>query len=128
MAGELMETWRPVAGYEGLYEVSDHGRVRSLPRMRLGRGGKPVRVNGRILKPALVRYPMVLLCNDGQRVGHSVHRLVANAFLPPDPVRPEVNHRDGNRQNNHLSNLEWVTRSENVAHSYVIHGSRKKVG
>jgi hypothetical protein len=128
VAGELTESWRDIVGYEGHYQVSDQGRVRSLPRHRRGHLGAPTLVRGRVLKQATSgRYPMVLLCREGQRRAHSVHRLVAVAFLRPDPSRPEVNHRDGVRTNNSVSNLEWMTRSENVAHSYQLHGPRRKV-
>lgn len=70
-------------------------------------------------------YLTVWLSRDGVVRAHSTHRLVAAAFLGLDPTSPEVNHIDGDKSNNHLTNLEWVTRSRNVAHSYEIHGSRK---
>ena len=125
MAGELIETWRPVAGYFGLYEVSDHGRVRSLGRFRSGAHGAPTRVSPRVLKHGGNRYAMVVLSNGiDRRRGHSVHRLVAEAFIPLVDSRNEVNHIDGDRRNNHASNLEWVTRSENVSHSYRTVGRR----
>lgn len=124
MAGELMENWRPVCGYDGIYEVSDCGQVRSLGRNRRGKLGAPTRVSARILKQGGGRYSMVLLCRDGERRAHSVHRLVAEAFIPRDETRLEVNHRDGDKRNNHVSNLEWVTRSENVAHAYQTVGRR----
>lgn len=130
MAGELTENWRPIVGYEDQYQVSDQGRVRSLARHRIGAHGSRTRVSERILKPGGNRYPMVLLCKDGNRRGFSIHRLVAEAFIPAVGDRQEVNHRDGNPTNNVASNLEWVNRSENVAHSYRTvgrHGWKKAV-
>lgn len=100
------EVWKPVLGYNSLYEVSSLGRVRSLPR----RG-----TTGRILKPAKVRkgYLQVLLCKDGTEKWHKVHRLVAQAFIPNPNNYPCVNHRDENPENNCVDNLEWCDYSYN---------------
>lgn len=126
MAGKLSEIWRPVAGYECLYEVSSLGRVRSLDRFRVGDHGAPTRVRGRVLSQRLGNsgYPTVWLSRDAKARAFSVHRLVAIAFLGVDTTRPEVNHRDGDKTNNALSNLEWVSRGENVAHAYRTVGRR----
>lgn len=98
-----MENWKDIKGYEGLYQVSDQGNVK---------GPK-----GYILKPQsrMHGYLAVFLYKDGcPRYQVSVHRLVAEAFLPKPEEATEVNHIDEDKQNNRASNLEWVTRSENM--------------
>lgn len=99
------DDWSPIAGYEGLYEVSSAGQVR--------------RVGRRILKDQLSGpgYRKVVLCRSNVARPHLVHRLVAAAFLPADSSRPHVNHIDGSRDNNDISNLEWCTQSENLQHA-----------
>jgi hypothetical protein len=105
------EQWRDVEGYEGHYQVSDYGRVKSL------KFGRELILKGSILWG----YHVVSLQRKGGKVrGVSVHRLVAFAFLPPDSERPYVNHKDGQRANNHVDNLEWCTASENVLHMYYV--------
>lgn len=106
------EIWVPIAGFEGAYEVSSAGRVRSL------RPNKKRRSNdGTIAQLKHTGgYLMVNLCANGKREQHFVHRLVAKGFLP-NP-KSEVNHLDGHKTNNSLSNLEWVDRGENARHAY----------
>lgn len=104
------EIWLPIVGFEGKYEVSNQGRVRSLNYHREGRI--------QVLKPAMSKkgYLRVMLCKDGKAKRHSVHRLVAQTFLPNPLELPEVNHRDENKQNNAVTNLEWCTTKENSNH------------
>jgi hypothetical protein len=106
------EQWRPVVGYEGWYEVSDHGRVR---RVAGGSGALP----GRVLIPqkAGADYRKVNLYRDGQKQQVGVHLVVAAAFIGPRPPNHECNHKDGNKTNNHLGNLEYVTSLENSRHA-----------
>lgn len=101
----MTEEWRPIAGYEGLYEVSDFGRVRSWH--------KGVE---RILSYTLHKhgYHDYHLWTSGERKRARAHTLVAEAFLGPRPVAQDVRHLDGNPGNNHLSNLAYGTRSENL--------------
>ena len=114
------EVWRPIAGYEGLYEVSSLGRVRSLDRVitRLSRWGteSTLKVKGVILQPNnhTNGYQTVLLSNKGCCVGFLVHRLVAKAFVPNPDNLPEVNHKDECKKNNRADNLEWCDRVYNV--------------
>jgi len=105
---EPFERWLPVVGYEGLYEVSDWGRVRSIGKRR----GK----EGRILSAPLdsVGYPHIQLSKEGKAKSFRVHRLVAEAFLGKCPITKEVDHMDGCRTNNTLVNLRYVTRSRNI--------------
>lgn len=100
------EEWRPVPGWEDRYEVSSQGRVISARQRRLM---KPL-ANGN-------GYPVVSFHRDGRKTSQLVHRLVAAAFLPPDPMRPQVNHKDFDRTNAHVSNLEWCTGTENLSHA-----------
>lgn len=124
------ESWLPVVGYEGLYEVSDLGRVRSLDRVKARKGGQSWYVlPGRYLKLLSDRhaYRRVSLYRESRAAGgraaacgYFVHRLVAMAFLgTPGHEQTDVNHRDCNPSNNTLGNLEWATRKENMVHASV---------
>jgi hypothetical protein len=112
----MSETWLPVPGYEGRYEVSDLGRVRSL----LG--------PGRIMRPVYNRqgYATVLLCLDGTQKRHSIHRLVCHAFHGAPFEGAQCAHWDGQYANNRADNLRWATRSENTLDS-IRHGTFKGI-
>lgn len=122
-----MENWKPILGYEGCYEVSDHGRVRSLARKDTYGSGRPV--SQRILKISMggcrpgFRYPQVTL----RRRSQLVHSLVMQAFVGPPPPGMQVCHKDGNRLNNKLSNLRYGTSRSN-ADDRAKHGRWKPVG
>lgn len=114
------ERWLPVLGFEGFYEVSDHGRVRSLERIVpvSGRtdGQTHKRVRGRVLKPGLSGgRPVVNLHSDVDRRHAMVHHLVLEAFDGPCPDGQECRHLNDNRSDNRLANLVWGTRRENMA-------------
>lgn len=114
----LNEEWRPIAGYEGLYEVSSLGRVRSLDiRVRTYQGTRARR--GRLLrfKPRPDGYKTVSLSRDSKVTDFLVHRLVASAFISNPLSHPEVNHRDFDKTNNQASNLEWCNAGMNRVHS-----------
>lgn len=112
------EVWLPVPDYEGFYEVSNHGRVRSLTREICN--DRYCRIfEGTILSTGLwYGYEMVWLKKQGARKKFRVHRLVALVHLevPDDPCIDEVNHKDKNRTNNHVDNLEWLSHIDNCAH------------
>lgn len=125
------EVWKGVLGYEDSYEVSNYGRVKSLSRkMEVHRDGEThVRYyRERLMSPSIrARYPNVNLSRDGRPENFLVHRLVAQAFIPNPENKPNVNHIDGDTHNNHVSNLEWVTQSENINHAIKIGNKEVKV-
>ena len=104
----LNEIWKPIKGYEGLYEVSNLGRVRSLVNNK-------GQYREKILKHNIRNgYPSVTLCKNKKLKSFTIHRLVAEAFLPNPDNLPCVNHKDENRLNNFVNNLEWCTYSYNI--------------
>lgn len=107
----MEEIWKDVKGYEGRYKVSNLGNVKSL----IGR-------KERVLRPLNQSkgYYKVILYNKGNRENRCIHRLVAESFISNPENKIDVNHKDGNKHNNNVSNLEWNTRSENMKHAYRI--------
>ena len=120
------ERWVDAVGYEGLYQVSDKGRVKSLAKREYGGARNRIR-SELFLKQHKNRkgYPMVTLRKEGVRKTYSVHRLVAKAFVPNVFNKPQVNHKDMDRANNNASNLEWMTGSENIIHGFANNCNRK---
>lgn len=100
----MMEVWRDVKGYEGLYQVSDWGRVR--------RGNKPLHLNTNTYG-----YKHITLCKNNVPKTALVHTLVADAFIENPQSKPQINHKDGNKENNTVANLEWVTQEDNNRHA-----------
>ena len=104
----MQETWKAVKGFEGLYQISNFGRVKSLVYKE------------KILKPITSKtdgYVRIGLHKNRTIYTRTIHRLVAEAFIENPMKKPHVNHIDGNKQNNHVRNLEWCTASENQFHS-----------
>lgn len=118
---EPTEEWRPVMGYEGLYEVSNRGGARSLPRV--GRSGRTY--GGTVITPSIEKrsgYPFFGLCKDGEQRMGRVHNLVLEAFVGPRPAGHVARHLNGNPADNRVENLAWGTRLQNVRDSQ-IHGT-----
>jgi len=111
------EIWKDIIGYEGIYQVSSHGRIK---RIKPGKGA----VVGRILKicPDTNGYAQLNLYNEGEINHVQVHRLVAQAFLTCPSGNHQVNHKNGDPLDNRVSNLEWVTPSQNLKHAYRVLG------
>ncbi len=114
----MSETWKDIDGWKGLYQISDEGRVRSLDRVVYCGNGPRVNI-GRIMKCSISPkgYVTCVLRFNGKFKGYSVHRLVAIHFIDNPNNLPEVNHKDGNKQNNCKGNLEWATSSGNKKHA-----------
>lgn len=123
----MAEQWKDLMGYEGYYQVSNHGKVRSLNRTTLHKISGTQKLNGLVLKPNKTgggnnkrSYHNVTLSMPGIQISQEyVHTLVLITFigLPPSP-KHECNHKNGNGFDNHVDNLEWVTHSENLKHYY----------
>lgn len=99
--------WTPVKGFEQYYEVNPSGQIRNRKTHRVL---KPVKVGGYLV--------VSLSCNGNNNIRKYVHRLVAETLIPNPENKPTVNHKDGNKQNPEVTNLEWATRSENTQHAY----------
>lgn len=113
-----MEVWIDIKGFEGLYQVSNLGNVRSVDR--IVRQSNCTRVmKGKLLSPAISggHYYTVVLSNKDNRKSYTVHRLVAENFIKNDDKSNVVNHIDGNKLNNNVSNLEFITHKENMKHA-----------
>ena len=116
----IVEQWKPIVGYEGLYEVSDQGRVRSLDRWLSCRDGQRQWHRGRVLKQfsngnGYQGVSLSNLCNGYNPKRLYVHSLVLESFVGPRPNGHQAAHNDGDRSNNRLSNLRWATVSDNLA-------------
>lgn len=112
------EEWRPVSGYEGLYSVSNKGRVKSLSRTVSKSTSFRHETADKIMRSSKLRsgYLFVHLTKDGKTKMFPIHRLVAIAFIPNKENLPEVNHKDENKTNNYLENLEWCTKQYNMTY------------
>lgn len=109
----MEEIWKDIPGYEGLYQASTYGRIKSLRRYRFNHNKKQI-VEERILKPGVVNgYLRVALWKDAKQKNILVHRLIALTFISNPNNYKEINHKDETRQNNHVDNLEWCSHKYN---------------
>lgn len=117
----MKEIWKPIKGFEGYYEVSNQGNIKSIERTVSNSFGlkKDRTIKGVSIKPIFRGnwYVKVHLRKKGKRYCFFLHRILAQTFLPNPENKPEVNHKDGNKLNYNLDNLEWVTKSENKLHA-----------
>lgn len=119
----LKEIWMPINGYEGIYEISNYGNIRSLDRRkRHSNIGFTSICKGQTLKPKTHAngYYEVSLCKNGKSKFKLIHRLVAQSFIENPENKPQVNHKNGNKKDNHINNLEWVTQKGNAEHAVKI--------
>lgn len=123
---KINEIFIPVRNYGDSYLISNYGRIKSLNRkVSLGKGSKIVKEL--ILNPIKKKrgYLTVGFWKDSERVNKSIHRLVAEHFIPNPENKPQVNHIDGNKENNTVENLEWCTAKENITHSIIVLNRKK---
>ncbi len=117
---EYTEEWRPVVGFEGYYEVSSFGRVRSCERRILTKAGNYQKIKSRIMSLCMMKgYCKVKFHkNCKANKGNLVHRIIAEHFIPNPENKKEINHKNMIPSFNHISNLEWATRKENMEHLF----------
>lgn len=97
------EIWKDIKGYEGIYKISSWGRVKNIK-------------TGKFLKNNIGEYPTVVLCKDKNKETKRIHKLVAEAFIKKPKI--QINHKNGNKKDNRVKNLEWVTSGENIKHAW----------
>lgn len=116
----VIELWKPIEGYEGLYEISNYGEVKSLDKwVDIGMGRKQF-LKGKI-RPSAVSsngYRMITLTKNKRPTTYCIHALVATNFISNPLKKPIVNHRNASKIDNYIENLEWATYSENIKHAY----------
>lgn len=117
-----MEIWKNIVGYEGLYQVSNLGRIRSLDRISKRNSISTRRIRGTIMKTHKYTngYLFISLCKDGEKKHFLIHRLVAMAFIPCCTEGYEVNHKNEKKTDNCVDNLEWITHKQNINYGTMI--------
>lgn len=116
----VSHVWKDIVGFEGVYEISGSGIIRSKDRVCVDSMGRRRFRKGQVLNPDVAPngYYRVTLAKNGRKVQKYLHRLLASHFIPNPDNLPQVNHKDGNKLNCSLDNLEWVTVKDNVIHAY----------
>lgn len=126
----MREIWKDIPGYEGLYQASTLGRIKKLSTFLPDKNGKRCHRKACVLKQNIwkpksklsTRRKTVYLYKDGVKNTAKVHRLIALTFIPNPENKPDINHKDGNGENNKVDNLEWVTKNENMWHARYVLG------
>ena len=124
-----MEIWKDIKGYESLYQISNTGKIKSLQRYVCSKNGSKQLIKEKIRKTSITTagYEYVVLANKGKNKTLLVHRLVAETFLPNPFNLKCVNHKDENKHNNNINNLEWCTRKYNMNYNKLPLKKYKKV-
>ena len=119
---EQQEIWKPIKGYEGFYEVSDIGRIRTIAHYTISKDGRLMFIPQKIKKPSITRkgYYYVRLSQNGKGKCFKIHLLVANAFIPNVENKPFVDHINTIKTDNRACNLRWVTSKENTRNPLTI--------
>lgn len=120
----MNEIWKDIVGYEGHYQVSNTGQIKSLARKIWYESKGRVKAHFKLRAEKILAqrvgttgYLQISLCLESERKLVSLHRVMAEAFVPNPENKPEVNHKDTNKLNNTIQNFEWMTHAENMAHS-----------
>jgi hypothetical protein len=116
----MEEIWKDVVGYEGYYQVSNFGRIKSVDRIKHYSNRKASFLKGRVMSSSknACGYERLDIRKDNVKKQFLLHRLIAEAFIPNTDNKPEVNHINGIKDDNRVCNLEWVTHDENMKHAY----------
>src|SRR5699024_7234595 len=124
----IEEIWKPVVGYEGIYEVSSLGRVKSCERTIIRSNGREINFPDKIMKPSINHkgYLIIKLRKNVKRTDRFEQRIVSKAFIDNTLNKEQINHKNGNKKDNRAQNLEWVTNQENMAHAYKVLGRTNK--
>lgn len=115
----INEYYANIKGYENLYQISNYGTIKSIDKIVRNKNGYRI-IKGKILKPQIDKkgYYRIGLTKNHKQKFYLVHRLVAETFIPNVYNEPIINHKNGNKLDNHISNLEWCTQQYNIQHAY----------